>query len=173
MDSRLTQLDAEIVSAIRGITPNQLIKQRDGKWSVAEILEHLFLSYTGTTKGLERCLEAGRPLASKPSLYHRFGTFVVTNLGYFPSGREAPKQAIPKGIAPETLISGVGEQITAMDAVAQECEERFGRRVRILDHPVLGPLTIEQWRKFHALHGHHHCRQILERRAQMEKEFQP
>jgi len=40
--------------------------------------------------------------------------------------------------------------------------------MRILDHPILGPLNIEQWRKFHAMHGHHHCRQIVERRRSMQ-----
>lgn len=168
MDPRLSRLEKEIASAIHGITLDQLTLQKDGKWSVAEILEHLFMTYTGTSKGLERCLQAGRSLATRPSVYHHFATFALIGLGYFPSGRTAPKQATPKGMRPEKLVVEIGPQIAAMDRLARECEKKFGRRMRILDHPILGPLNIEQWRKFHAMHGHHHCRQIVERRRSMQ-----
>ena len=43
MDPRISQLEKEIAAAIHGITPDQLTLQKDGKWSVAEILEHLFM----------------------------------------------------------------------------------------------------------------------------------
>jgi hypothetical protein len=29
-----------------------------------------------------------------------------------------------------------------------------------LDHPILGPFSIAQWRKFHLVHGLHHVKQI-------------
>ncbi|MGZ7099671.1 MAG: DUF1569 domain-containing protein [Candidatus Angelobacter sp.] len=29
-----------------------------------------------------------------------------------------------------------------------------------MDHPVLGPLTAAEWRKFHLVHGLHHVKQI-------------
>jgi hypothetical protein len=168
MDSRMARLQTEIDDAIRGLTPDQLSRQVKGKWSVAEILEHLSMTYTGTAKGLERCLQAGHTLASAPTLYHRFATFVLTGIGYFPEGRTAPKQATPKGSPAEKVVAEVGPQILAMDDLAARCETAFGRNIRILDHPILGPLTINQWRKFHALHGHHHCKQILERRTKLQ-----
>jgi hypothetical protein len=34
----------------------------------------------------------------------------------------------------------------------------------MLDHPILGPLTVDQWRKFHVVHTEHHVRQISQRR---------
>jgi hypothetical protein len=48
-----------------------------------------------------------------------------------------------------------------MDGLITQCETRFGRSTRILDHPVLGPLTARQWRKFHLAHAQHHVKQIL------------
>ena len=86
MDPRLSRLEKEIASAIHGITLDQLTLQKDGKWSVAEILEHLFMTYTGTSKGLERCLQAGRSLATRPSAYHRFATFALNWFGIFSLG---------------------------------------------------------------------------------------
>jgi len=32
-----------------------------------------------------------------------------------------------------------------------------------MDHLFLGPLTANEWRKFHWVHGRHHARQIRER----------
>jgi hypothetical protein len=51
-----------------------------------------------------------------------------------------------------------------MDEIIRRAEQRYGRRTRLVDHPVLGPLTARQWRKFHWVHGRHHVAQILERR---------
>jgi Protein of unknown function (DUF1569) len=48
-----------------------------------------------------------------------------------------------------------------MDALISQCEDRFGRRVRVLDHPILGPLSATQWRKLHLVHGRHHKKQLL------------
>jgi hypothetical protein len=38
-----------------------------------------------------------------------------------------------------------------------------------LDHPILGPLTGGQWRKFHLVHGLHHVKQIRRLRESLEK----
>jgi hypothetical protein len=63
----------------------------------------------------------------------------------------------------EKVVAEIGPQIVAMDKAIADCEARYGSRVRVLDHPVLGPLTARQWRKFHLVHGRHHVKQILKR----------
>jgi hypothetical protein len=47
-----------------------------------------------------------------------------------------------------------------MDAMIARCEKQQGRSRKLLDHPILGPLTGNQWRKFHLVHGLHHVKQI-------------
>jgi hypothetical protein len=64
-------------------------------------------------------------------------------------------------LAAEKVRSEIAEKLVAMDAIIAECETRFGRSVRLLDHPILGPLTATQWRKFHLVHGMHHQKQLL------------
>jgi hypothetical protein len=61
----------------------------------------------------------------------------------------------------EKVLADIGSQIAAMDALIAQCEARYGKHTRMLDHPVLGPLTAAQWRKFHWVHGKHHVKQIL------------
>jgi hypothetical protein len=66
----------------------------------------------------------------------------------------------------EKVRSEVGVKIAAMDAILAKCEAQFGRG-KVLDHPILGPLTAAQWRKFHFVHGRHHVKQILRLREQV------
>jgi hypothetical protein len=70
----------------------------------------------------------------------------------------------PKGLPAEKVRNQIVAKIVAMDAIIAQCEVRFGRSVRLLDHPILGPLTAAQWRKFHLVHGRHHAEQILQLR---------
>ena len=160
MDSRLQRLHDAVTSATNAMTREQLLRHRDGKWCCAEILEHLLLTYTGTIKAMELCLETGKPAERTPTLKERLGIFVVTGLGYMPEGRTAPERARPRGMDAEQVAAQIGPKLLAMDEIITGCEARFGRRVRVREHPILGPLTCEQWRKFHLVHGKHHLKQI-------------
>jgi hypothetical protein len=132
-----------------------------GKWCAAEVLEHLYLSHSETIKGFERVMTSGKPLASRASMAHRVLTLVVVGLGHMPAGRKAPRMAQPKGLPAEKVRNELGARIVAMDAIIAQCEARFGRRVHLLNHPILGPLTAIQWRKLHLVHGRHHQKQLV------------
>ena len=160
MDSRLQRLQEEIASAVAGLSAEQLSWHPPGKWCAAEILEHLYLTYTGTVKGFERVVAAGKPLGTAQSWAQRRRTLVVVGLGYFPSGREAPPMARPRGLPREQVLAEIGPKIAEMDEIIARCEEKMGPGGKLLDHPVLGPLTATQWRKFHLVHGLHHVKQL-------------
>jgi hypothetical protein len=164
MDSYLQRLHDAITSATQGLTVNDLTRHAEGKWSAAEVLEHLYLTYTGTVKGFERCLQEGKPLATSPTFKHRWQSAIVTGLGYFPRGRQAPERTRPRGTAAEKVVADIGPLIVAMDELITQCEARHGKDTLLLDHPVLGPFTARQWRKFHWVHGQHHVKQILQLR---------
>lgn len=84
----------------------------------------------------------------------------MVGLGYLPEGRTAPKNTTPRGLPPEQVLAEVSQKIAAMDAVIARAEEKYGKQTRLLDHPSLGPLRGQQWRKFHWVHGQHHVKQI-------------
>ena len=135
------------------------------------MLEHLYLTYTRTIQGFERVMASGRPLASRASMAQRVRTLVVVGLGHMPGGVKAPAAAVPKALPAETVRSDFGAKIAAMDAIIAQCEARFGRRVHVLDHPILGPLTAPQWRKLHVVHGQHHHKQLLQLRERATKQM--
>ena len=164
MDSRLEKLKEDLASAVEGMSSEQLSWHIPGKWCAAEVLEHLYLTYTGTTTGLERVLRKGKPLASPASMAHRVLTLVVVGLAHLPAGVKAPAIVQPKGVPPEQVRNEIGEKMAAMDAIIAQCEARFGRHLKLLDHPILGPLNALQWRKLHVVHGQHHLKQLRQLR---------
>jgi hypothetical protein len=160
MDFYLQRLQDAINSATDGLTEEALGRHPEGKWCTAEILEHLYFTYTGTIKGFERCIQNGKPMARPPKWMDHVRKFVVIRLNHLPEGRTAPKNTVPRGMPTEQVRADVSSKIAAMDAIIAEAEAKFGARTRLVDHPILGPLRAQEWRKFHWVHGTHHVRQI-------------
>jgi hypothetical protein len=153
-------LQEEIAAAVAGLSAEQWKLHLPGKWCVSEILEHLYLTYTGTLKGFERVARAGKPLATTPTWMQRGRTLIVVTFGRMPSGTEAPAVSRPRGLPPESVLAEIESRISDMDNAIARCEAKFGARRKLLDHPILGPLTASQWRKLHLVHSLHHLKQI-------------
>jgi len=167
VDRRLEILQKELMSAIAGLTAEQLRWHPPGKWSAAEVLEHLYLTYTGTTKGLSRVLAAQKAATTPATWVHRRNKLVVLGFGYLPSGREAPSFSRPRGLAVDQVVAEIAGKIAEMDDMITRCEQELGTG-NLLDHPILGPLTGRQWRRFHLVHGLHHVRQIRQRAKKLK-----
>jgi len=163
MNSYLERLQQELEEAMADASVGDLSRAPAGKWNAAQILEHLFLTYRNTNRGIAKSLEQGAPLATRATMKHRLSAFVVLNLGYLPNGRQAPDRVVPQGKPPEEAHRAVLPELEKMARGFDECERKFSASAKIMDHPFLGPLTAAQWRKFHWVHGRHHARQIRER----------
>jgi len=163
MDSYLERLGRELEETIRGLSLEQLVRAPAGKWNSGQILEHLFLTYKGTNAALQKCLDQNAPLVSPAQWNKRVGKLLVVGLGYMPGGRKSPERVAPRGMPAEEVRQAIATELQRMTARLEDCERRFGARVKILDHTFLGPLTSQQWRKFHWVHGRHHLRQVRKR----------
>lgn len=146
-----------------GVPTDAWLRAPSGQWNSLQILEHLVLSYTATTKGLLRVMEAGQAEPASRTFGHRLRSVYVLGIGQFPPGAEAPKHTAPRAIVGEEPLRRFNDALVAMDATLADAEKRFGPRVRVLLHPVLGPLTAQQWRRFHQVHGRHHLKQVASR----------
>ncbi|MGE0040014.1 MAG: DUF1569 domain-containing protein [Vicinamibacterales bacterium] len=134
-----------------------------GKWTIAEIVEHLALAYAGTAKGLTRVVAAGAPMASPVTWRSRAGRLLIVSLGYFPEGRQAPAHVTPSGIGLAEALERAHAGLAAVDAMYDEAAARFGARRPILDHPIIGAFSVDDWRRFHRVHTRHHVKQIRTR----------
>ena len=68
------------------LTLEQLTMPLAGKWTIAEILEHLSRTYSHTAAGAQRAVTENRSLSRPGGLRSMFRAFVVVECGYLPSG---------------------------------------------------------------------------------------
>ncbi len=156
----------DVDTSTSGLDDRRMRWHPPGKWSAAEVLEHLTKTFTGTTYVMTRALDQGRSKARPDAFSQRLGAFVVVTLGYFPSGRAAPESTLPSG-APPHARGAIRAALVELDEVCARCADRFGERVKVSNHPILGAFTVRQWRRFHRIHTRHHMKQIARLREQM------
>jgi hypothetical protein len=155
----LQKLERAVASAIEGLSTDQLSWHPPGKWCATEVLEHLYLTYSGTIKGCERVIATGKVNPAAPTWRQRVAKIVVIGFGYMPSGRESPERARPRGLPSEKVLAEIVPKIAEMDEYLNRCEQKLGKGP-VLDHPIIGPLTAAEWKKFHLVHGMHHVKQV-------------
>jgi hypothetical protein len=161
MHPHLARALEEMETAVGDLTPEELLRRPvEGKWSQAEILEHLARAFSSTSKLLGKHLDSGRPVDASPTLRHRVLATLVITMGRFPAGQPAPQFTLPTGSDPQHAVQMFRENLAIMDQMLVRTEERFGPRTRIASHFVFGPLTANQWRKFHYVHTRHHMKQV-------------
>ena len=162
MHPHLHRAETALTDCAARLTLEQLVRHPDGKWSAADILEHLGLAFSRTADGMQRVLDRTLAPPSPPKAAHRFRTFLVVGCGYFPSGRTSPKEVAPVGNNPAEVLASALASLRRMDGVLDAVAQGFGVRTKVLKHHVLGPMSVADWRKFHWIHTRHHARQIAD-----------
>ncbi|HXC96352.1 MAG TPA: DUF1569 domain-containing protein [Edaphobacter sp.] len=166
MNAILQTLQFEVASSLHALdaTQTQLRPPRSpDRWSIQQIMEHLFLTYSAAESALQGRLDKCTPTKSTATFKNRVQQYAVFSLGYFPTGRPAPSIVMP----PETTHPLSGSELTqaatqylaSLDAISREAEKLFGEG-RCARHAALGPLSADQWRMFQLIHGRHHLKQI-------------
>jgi hypothetical protein len=87
---------------------------------------------------------------------------LIVNIGFFPSGAQAPAMVVPTGNDGPAALTRAMENLERMDTALTVAEEKWGKGL-IATHFRLGPMSAADWRKFHYVHGCHHLKQIRKR----------
>ncbi len=132
-------------------------KAPPGKWTPAQIIEHLALSFDLSARGFEQAQPQGPRRAR--TLLEQVAAFLVFRLGWIPPGIESPRRAAP---ATRVEAPAAREHLRAALARWSALAGRPGVFVR---HPRLGDLDFDEWLRFHAWHCQHHAKQIRQRLA--------
>jgi hypothetical protein len=100
---------------------------------------------------------------------------MILSAGHMPKGVGAPREITPSATLPATGVRELTERletsIELLDATLDQCRHRFGME-RVGRHFLLGPLRIDQWRRYHVLHLRHHLKQMSALRATLSVEVQ-
>ena len=160
----------EAIDAAAGHLPVDVLRRpAHGRWSIAQILEHLTLAYTANAAWIEKALQSGEPRVSAPRPKQILGRVLVLDLGYCPQV-SAPAMTVPCGSIPEERsVAATREGLTLLDATLTRAAERFGADVLVCNHPFLGGLSVRQWRKLHWRHTIHHMKQVRGRALGIEE----
>jgi hypothetical protein len=155
---------AILEDATRGGGAECSTRRNPDQWCVAEVVEHLQRAYLGTAKGFERCLESGAPIATGQTVTQQIFSFALIRLGIFPEGRQSPRHILPTGAMDlPAVLDATRRDLARLDSAAIATREKFGG-AKVVDHPILGAFSVEQWLKFHLVHTRHHEKQIRARR---------
>jgi hypothetical protein len=155
------------------LRPARSLRGKTEGWTTQEVIEHLVLTYRNTGALFDRYLARNSPSQQPIKARHRLLQFLVIRCGGFPRGVSAPEWVRPgrSTIPPmsgDELAACLRSELEAMDAKLEKCSQAFGSSP-LAPHFAFGPLTADQWRRFHFVHGVHHLKQLDRIRKQTAK----
>jgi hypothetical protein len=131
-----------------------------GKWSPAEIAEHLSLTYAHLLSELR----GGAPMRVKGSWLFRLVVRYKFLPGLLREGRIPPGVRSPREVRPETVPATREEALKRFRALAAEFEEEISARRASgggrLTHPYFGRLDAGRGIRFVEMHIRHHTKQL-------------
>ncbi len=138
-------------------------------WSTSQIVEHLALSMAETRMELDSRLAKGRLERNMQRTRAEWALqLMVLSAGHMPGGIPAPEPTVPLAaegkIGVLELVKRLEIAIEQMDKTLDRARRQFGME-RVGRHFLLGPLRVDQWRRYQVLHLRHHRRQICAIRA--------
>lgn len=150
----------EVLQSIASLTDLQLNEKQNGKWSIMQVLEHLYLTEKLIVDKLKVTMTSDKEteVEDKPIL-------LITNRNH--------KIVAPQFLTPsDTFITlaTIQEKLIASrtsleDFLAVADKEKMKKRS--LPHPVFGLLNIKQWVEFIGLHEKRHLAQIKELKQEL------
>jgi DinB superfamily len=153
---------AEFVTVARGVDAGAWNREpAPGKWSPAQVTEHVTLAYAQTRDLLKTPPAGGAPWFLRP-LIRRFYVRPILKTGKFPANARAPRQFRPSA-SMEPADALLSRLQSAADGLERDLEELAGRGTTAINHPIFGRTPLTDALHFQAIHTAHHRRQLLPR----------
>jgi uncharacterized damage-inducible protein DinB len=150
----------EVLKSVLGLTDSQLNEKPTGKWSIMQVLEHLYLLEKLIVHQMSKVMHSDEETAieDKPINQTIDRTFKL----------EAPSYVTPSDDF--TTFSTIQEKLlksrTALEAFIDEADEKKMLK-RSIPHPIFGRLHLKQWVEFIGWHEKRHLVQIEEIKAEL------
>lgn len=157
----LTDSRDRLLALCSGLSEAQgALRLTEGSWSISEIIEHLVVTERVAMLGIKRALS--QPESAPELLLETIGKsdLIQTRISKVLARVVAPDFVLPSGrFNPWPGALQAFEQARSNTiAMAVGADDSFNTRV--IPHPVLGPLTLDQWFHFIAAHTQRHTGQI-------------
>lgn len=152
---------------LSGLTEEEFAAREGGEWSAAQILAHLLMAETGTSKVIRKAIKTAGTLPPYPADDSVLSVRVLRQL---PGGMDAPEAAQP-GTPPgkEELLGNAREtreQTSASFAMLASVDPRAAT----FPHPLFGELNLYEWPAVTILaHERDHQAQLLALRSRLRQ----
>ncbi len=130
----------------------------EGKWSPAQVTEHVALAYETTRDLLKNMDQKGAPALLRPVIRFLYVRPILKS-GKFPRGGKAPKQFRPI-TSDQTSEMLCARLKAAAEGLEQDFEQFRRQGVSTLNHPFFGKIPFSDVLQFQAFHTTHHQRQL-------------
>ncbi|MFJ7829808.1 DinB family protein [Peribacillus sp. NPDC097284] len=158
-----TKIREELLQAVNGLSDEQVnAHPEDGRWSIIQVLEHLFLMERAVTKGIADTLasDESNRVDDKPIQYTLNRDVKV----------DAPPFVIPseKFQTLAEVKAKLASSRKALEKVISQVKEN-DLEEKSFPHPLFKDLSLKQWIPFVGLHEKRHLLQIEELKAKLKK----
>jgi hypothetical protein len=150
----------QVLKSVLGLTDSQLNEKPSGKWSIMQVLEHLYLLERLIVHQMSKVMNSDEEavIEDKPinQIIDRTSKFV------------APSYVTPSDefMTFNTMQEKLLKSRSALEAfIAVADEEKMLKRT--IPHPVLGPFHLKQWVEIIGWHEKRHLEQIEEIKAEL------
>lgn len=159
----LADLPGLVLGPLRGRPDQDWQRAPAGKWTPAQIVEHLALGLGWSAEKFQ-ARRTYAPMAPRPRRpVETVARWLILGLRWFPPGRKAPERSVPApGLDRQTAERHFLSAIGAWVRLETELLPARGGDLYV-KHPRLGDLSLEEWMRFHRIHARHHARQIRQR----------
>jgi hypothetical protein len=164
LSRRLAASRLDLENAVTAVPPAERgLPPGEGRWSVAQVLEHIAIVEASLTRAIEGLVEQA---PARPDAAH-FDAAAFSSPLDMPTvvdrsnRRTASPASQPTGLDADAALRRLGETRNALLSVLERADGRALDQVT-RPHPVLGAIDAYQWISFVASHEARHAAQIRE-----------
>ena len=152
----IEDIRSEVLNSVSDLTDEQLNEElEDGRWTIMQVLDHLYLMERSLTKTIQLTFEKGeeQEVESKPVHYTVDRSTKV----------DAPPFVVPTEDKltlqemREKLAASRKDLLTFLETTSKEALQR-----KAYPHPIFGKIRLDEWVPFIGYHEKRHLEQIEE-----------
>lgn len=164
----LARLEPMVLHPIHGLAEPGWHRAPNGKWSIAQIVQHLAIGIDLVGHAFEE-LSGEDEMARRSKPYQSALRHLTLGVGKYPGTLKALPDAKPDAKPdPELVAAQFRMGVEHYKTLAAEWSTDK-QTTRFVPHPVLGDLNFPEWVRFHYLHCRHHASEIGHRVKQLKK----
>ena len=159
---QLDALEPMILDPLHGITDAQWHEAPRGRWTLAQILQHLAIGVDAIVQRLEERKDRA-DLVRRATARQQLMRHLLLGVGRIPPGRKTPAATRPDDrpdpkLATAQYRMALARLTTLAETLPPERQARLYAK-----HPYIGDLNLPEWVRFFYVHNRHHAHQIAVR----------